>query len=532
MAAAYDAVLIGAGHNGLVAAAYLAKAGLRVLVLERRSVVGGGLATQEIHPGFRCDIGAHRIAPLRREMVRDLKLRKHGLNVVRPDPAIFAPTPGGGGLLLSPDVRKSTKAIAVFSGADAERWPEFAERMAGVARFLRRLGALTPPHAARPDRSDLWGLVRLGARLRLAGRRTMTDVLRTLPMPVAELLDEWFETDLLKGALGAAAVTGMSLGPRAAGTACALLLHQAGADGDAPTAVRRVRGGAAALAEALGAAAVEAGAELRTHAGVERIEIRDGRAVGVVLADGEEIAADRVLSGADPRRTFLELVEPTHLTPDFLDDVAAIRLRGACAKLHLALGELPRFDGLPNDGPFEGVISIAPSLDHLEHASDDAKYGAISEEPYLEAAIPSASDPSLAPEGRHVMSILLQYAPYHLKQGRWDDARRDALADRAVATLARYAPNLPDAVIARHVLAPPDLESEFGMSEGNIYHGELTLDQFFLMRPVPGWARYRTPIENLYLCGAGTHPGGGASGSSGYNAAREVLSDLKARKRS
>ncbi len=356
----------------------------------------------------------------------------------------------------------------------------------------------------------------------------MAEVLRTLPMSVAEFLDEWFESDALKGMLGATGITGIFQGPMAAGTAFTFLQqHVEGADGVIkPT--RLVRGGMGTLTRALADAARQAGAEIRTSAAVERLNIKDGRAAGVVLASGEEIAAKRIISNADPRRTFLELVEPLHLDPEFVRKVRGIKFRGACAKVHLALGELPRFHGLNGESAhLRGTISVAPSLGYLERAYDDAKYGRTSKKPYLEAVISSLSDPSLAPAGAHVMSVLVQYAPYHLKEGNWSDTRREELGDRVVDMLADYSPNLRSAIMDRQVLTPLVLERVYGLTEGNIYHGELALDQLYFMRPVPGWARYRTPIDNLYLCGAGTHPGGGVTGAPGYNAARAILKDVK-----
>ncbi|MBI4512713.1 MAG: NAD(P)/FAD-dependent oxidoreductase [Gemmatimonadetes bacterium] len=527
MTATYDAVVIGAGHNGLVTAAYLAKAGLRVLVLERREAVGGAAVTEELAPGFRCDTGAHRIGLLRREIARDLALTRYGLEIVRPDPAVFTPLPDGRHLVVWREPRKTAEAIRGFSKADAERWIPFTTRMAKVARVLAAVQAIPPPRVTEPARSDLWTFLKLGARLRLGGRTAMADLLRTLPMSAADLLDEWFESDALKGTLGAGGITGVFQGPRSAGTAY-VMLHYAGSEPGALRPCALVRGGTGKLAQALAGAAVRHGAQIRTGAEVRQILVRDGCASGVLLASGEEIAAARVISNADPRRTFLGLVDPVHLGAGFLQEIRHMRFGGACAKVHLALGELPNFTCAPGDGPhLRGVISIAPSLDYLERAYDDAKYGGISCRPYLEAVIPSLHDSGLAPPGRHVMSILVQYAPYRLKEGGWDAARRDALADLVVETLAEYAPNVKSAIIARHVLTPCDLEAVFGLTEGNIHHGEMTLDQLFFMRPVPGWARYRTPIERLYLCGAGAHPGGGVSGMSGWNAAREILSDVR-----
>jgi phytoene dehydrogenase-like protein len=355
----------------------------------------------------------------------------------------------------------------------------------------------------------------------------MVELLRTVPMSVGELLDDWFETDILKGVLGARGVTGVLQGPRSGGTAFVLLHHQVGRPVGAFRAPHAVRGGVGSLARALTAAATSFGAEVRTGAEVVRVLSKGGRATGVVLQNGDEIAARRVVSGADPRRTFLDLCDPSRLTPDFVRAVRSVRYRGAWAKVNLALGALPTFAALRDAGEtaLRGTISISPSLDYLERAYDDAKYGRVSDRPYLEIRIPSLADASLAPPGRHVMSIEVQYAPYRLREGEWDDSARDALGDRVVETLAAYAPELPGSILHRQVLTPRDLETTFALTEGHTYHGEMTLDQILFMRPVAGWSRYRTPVGGLYLCGAGTHPGGGIAGVPGANAARVILKD-------
>lgn len=527
MSASYEAIVIGAGPNGLAAAAYLARAGLRVLVLEGRDRVGGAAATEEVFPGFRFDV-LHGIRPLHPALAKDLGLPGR-LEFIDADPTVYSPLPNGGGLLLWRDSGRSAEAIRRFSTADAERWPGFADRVARAAGFLESIYREAPPDVVGGGAADLWALLRLGGRLRRLGKREMTEVLRLLPMSVAEFLDDWFETDVLKGTLGAGGVTGIFQGPGAAGTAYVLLHHQVGNGRGALRASRSLRGGASALSEAIAAAARAGGAEIRTGAAVERVVVEEGRARGVVLEGGAEISAGRIVSSADPRRTFLELLGPVHLDPGFVRKVRNIKYRGACAKVHLALGELPRFRGAPEDGShLRGVISISPSLTYLERAYDDAKYGGVSREPYLEVVVPSVNDPSLAPADRHAMSVFVQYAPYHLGGGaRWDGAGREALGDAVVKTLAGYAPNLEATILDRQVLTPRDLEETYDLTEGNIYQGELTLDQVVFMRPVPGWARYRTPIERLYLCGSGTHPADGLTAACGYNAARQVLRDVK-----
>jgi phytoene dehydrogenase-like protein len=532
--AAYDAIVIGAGLNGLVAAAYLGKAGQRVLVVERRDVIGGTVATEEVFPGFRFDICRHDAGWLSPRIASDLKLKRHGLEMLDVDASVFAPHPSGDRndyLLLHHDAQRSAALIRKHSAADAEKWPRFAERIARLAGFLKAAYATGAPAVDASSFSDLMSLASLGTRLRVfLGKTEMVELLRTVPMSVAELLDDWFETDALKGAVGARGVTGIMQGPRSGGTAFVLLHHQVGRPVGAFRAPAAVRGGVGNVARAVAAAATAFGVEIRTGVEVARVRTQAGRATGVVLGNGDEITAHRVVSGADPRRTFFDLCDPTRLEPEFVRGVRNLRYRGAWAKVNLALGSLPTFSALRESGAetsLRGTISISPSLTYLERAYDDAKYGRVSEQPHLEIRIPSLADSTLAPPGKHVMSIEVQYAPYHLRDGRWDAAARDALGDRVIETLATYAPDLPGAVLHRQVLTPLDLEETFALTEGHAYHGELTLDQILFMRPVAGWSRYRTPVRDLYLCGAGTHPGGGIAGGSGANAAREILKDVK-----
>lgn len=535
---AYDAIVIGAGHNGLVTAAYLARAGLRVLALEGRDFVGGAAVTQEVFPGFKFEAGAHRIGRLHPMLARDLRsaldrAEAGGLSqtygraeLVDTDPTVFTPLPDGRHLTLWREPARSIEAVRKFSEADANNWTAFGALVATACGLLGELYQDAPPDVLSRKGSDLWELLRLGRAFRRLGKREMTEVMRVLPMTVRELLDEWFETEVLKGTLGAAGITGLRQGPMGGGTAFMFLHQHVGAAPGVFRGFELVRGGIGNLIKALEAFALESGAEIRKNATVERIAVEEGRAGGVVLADGDEIAARRVVSSLDPKRTFLQLLDPTTLDPNFLRAVRNIRMNGVCAKVNLALSELPDFRCLPGDGPhLRGLISISPSLRYLERAYDDAKYGRISAEPYLEAFIPSLHDAGMAPPGQHVMSILVQYAPYHLKSRSWDDAMRAELGDAVVKTLASYAPNIEAAILHRQVFTPLDLEADFGLTEGNIYHGEMTLDQLFLLRPVPGWARYRAPIDNLYLCGAGAHPGGGVTGAPGYNAARRILKD-------
>jgi phytoene dehydrogenase-like protein len=528
LSASYDAIVIGAGHNGLVAAAYLARSGLRVVVLERRRVVGGAAATEELFPGFRFDTGAHRLGRLHPALVKDLELARHGLELAWANPSVLTPLPDGRYLSLWREPDAAADSIAAFSSADAEKWDAFTGLVAQVASVLKAVHGSLPPRVPDGPARDLATLIRLAGGLRRLGKKEMIEVLRVLPMSLEELLAEWFETDGLKGTLAAAGIVGMCHGPMSSGTAYMLFHHHVGCAAGALRPLQRARGGLGSLTRTLAAAAGAYGVEIRTGADVGRIVTSNASVLGVTLANGDEVRARLILSSAGPGTTFLRLLDPSRLDRDFVQDVSNVRYRGATAKVHLALGELPRFGGVPAGGEhLSGAISISPSLEYLERASDAAKYGTVSGEPYLEAVIPSISDPSMAPPGHHSMSVLVQYAPYHLREGTWDAARREALGDLVVQTLARYAPKLPASILHRHVLTPLDLEREFGLQEGSIYHGEMTLDRLYFMRPVAGWARYRTPVDGLYLCGAGAHPGGGVTGYPGYNAARRVLADSR-----
>jgi phytoene dehydrogenase-like protein len=520
-------IIVGAGHNGLVTAFYLARAGLKPLVLERRERVGGAAATEEIAPGFRVPALAHTVGPLRPDIARDLRLEAHGLSLIEPDPYLAALSPDGRAIVFSRDAARTAASIAALSARDAQRYPEFQTSLARVAGVLERVQDRPPPDIDRPSAGDLWSLLQSGRRFRALGRRDGFRLLRWMPMAVADLVGEWFETDLLQAAIAARGIHGAFLGPWSAGSAAILLLSAAFdplPGGGAATA----RGGPGALADALAHAAAAAGARIRTGAEVARIQITDGAVAGVVLAGGEAIAATAVVSNADPRRTYLGLIDPLDLEPGFAGRVRNYRAHGTVAKVNLALDGLPSFTALARDrGPgFAGRIHVGPGIDYLERAFDAAKYGAFSEAPYLDVTIPSIADPSLAPPGRHVMSIHAQFAPYGLRGADWQDAR-DALGDAVLRTLADYAPDLERRVIHRLVLTPVDLERRFGLTGGHIHHGELSLDQLFTMRPMLGWARYRAPVRGLYLCGAGTHPGGGMTGASGRNAAREIVKDMR-----
>lgn len=519
MAHLYDTIIIGAGHNGLTAAAYLARAGQSVLVLERREQVGGTLVTEVPWPGFHVDTAVHR-GQLAAEVVQELELGRHGLHWLPALAPVFGPTPAGGAVLLSPDTAATREALRRFAPADADRWPEFRARLDRFAGVLRTAYHLTMPRLPEIPAGDLPPLARLLLHWRGLGKQEMMELLRLLPMSAAELLDEWFTGGPLKGVLGALGVHGLTQGPLSAGTAFLLLHHWINHGGPFKATAR---GGLGQITQALAAAARLHNAEVRLDAEVARILVKDGRATGVALTNGDEVAGRRVVSALDPRRTFLNLVDPLELEPDFVRAVQNIKMRGAWAKVNLALAGLPHFPSAPDPAALQGTLVISPSLAYLERAYDAAKYGGVSEQPYLEAVIPTLADPSLAPAGRHILSIHMQFAPYRLKTGHWDAGQREALGDLVVQTLAGYAPDLPGLILERQVLTPLDLERTFGLTEGNLYHGEMMLDQILFMRPVPGWAQYHTPIAGLYLCGPGAHPGGGVSGLPGRNAARQIL---------
>ncbi|HKW88008.1 MAG TPA: NAD(P)/FAD-dependent oxidoreductase [Candidatus Acidoferrales bacterium] len=521
--------IIGGGQNSLVAAFYLARAGHKPLVLERRPVVGGLTITEEFHPGFRASLLDGAFGPLPAQVAKDMQLERHGVQWLKPQIQIFAPSPDGRALLFDSDPRAAAKCIEGFSKSDAAKYLQLADIIESAAPLVRHLLTMTPPEIDRPSAVDIWNLLRAGRQFRGLGKRNMQHLLRWGPMAVADFVAEFFETELLRAAMAAPAIFGAAAGPWSAGTT-ALFLLRTGAAGSPGVASASAKGGAGAISEAMAAAAKQAGAEIHTGAEVERINIKNGAVSGVVFANGEEIAASAVVSGADPKRTFLQLLDAEYLAPSFLAKMQNYRSKGVVARIFLALDGLPNFTALENasetDAALAARIHIGPEIDYLEHAFDDSKYGDFSRAPYLEASIPTLLDASLAPVGKHVMSIHMQYAPYKLTNGDWSK-RRDALADVVVKTLAQYAPDLPQHILARRVITPLDFEEIYGVTGGHIFHGEPALDQLFTMRPLLGWARYRTPIRGLFLCGSGTHPGAGLTGASGFNAAREILKSVK-----
>ncbi len=524
----YDITVIGAGHNGLVAAYYLAKAGLKTLVLERRELVGGGAITEEFHPGFRCSTLAGSPGPLLPQIIKDFQLERRGIEFITPEVRVWAPNTNGNSLCIYEDAKRTADGLTKTSPADAARYPEFIATFARIGGALAPVLSMTPPDIEDLSASEMWQLGKLGWAIRGLGKKDEYRLLRYGPMAVADLAAEWFESECLRALVAARGISGAFAGPWSAGTSAAVLLQAA--NGGSPFApATMVKGGMGALTHALAQAATEAGAEIRTGAEVVTIQVKDGKAVGVVLRNGEELPAWTTVSGHDPGITLLELVDPGELEPSYRNHMQNYRAVGTVAKIQLALSALPEFIGLTESCAKEklsGRIHIGPEIDYLERAFDAAKYGDISRQPYLDIRIPSLSDGTLALNGGHVMSIHAQFAPYHLRDGDWN-SRREELGDIVVNTLSEYAPNLRSLIVARQVITPLDLEQTYGLRNGHIHHGEQSLDQFFAFRPLIGWAQYRTPIKGLYLCSAGTHPGGGITGGPGANAAREVIKEFK-----
>jgi phytoene dehydrogenase-like protein len=516
-------VVVGAGHNGLACAALLAKAGRKPLVLERRPMVGGAAVTEEFHPGFKAPSLAHVAGPLRPSLVEALGLT---VETVRPEPRFVAPLGDGRVLRLWGDVERTAAEIRAFSGKDADRWAAFHQSLSRITAALARVLDATPPDVDRPGLRDIWSLLGLGLAVRRLGRDDAYRLLRWGPMAVADFAGEWFESEPLRALIAARGVFGAFAGPWSAGTTANLLLQAAASGGDGAGACVMVKGGPGALTQALAEAARRHGAEIRTGAEVQRLAVRDGRVCGVVLAGGEEIEAGAVVSGADPKRTFLQMLDPRVLDPVDLQRLRSYQQAGMCAKVNLALSGLPSFKGVTDAATLSGRIHLGREVDEIERAFDEAKHGGIPARPWLEATLPTLTDPGLAPPDRHVMSVYVQYTPYRLKQGDWD-ARRGELGDVVLRTLEGYAPGISGLVLHRQVLTPLDLERTYGLTEGHPFHGEPSLNQLFTMRPLLGLGRYRGPLPGLYLCGAGAHPGGGLTGAPGANAAREILRDLR-----
>ena len=519
----HDAIVIGAGHNGLVHAAYLARAGYKVVVLERRHIVGGAGVTEEIYPGFKYLPGAYLISLLRAEVIRELELPKYGAELI-PLESTFAPQPDGNYLADWPDHDLTRAEILRHSARDADAYAEYAAAMRRLALAIKPLLDLTPPNPASPR--DPQTMAHIAARLRAMPREDFDLLGRLLTMSAGDFLDDWFESDALKGTKCTSSIIGTFLGPRSPGSGYVLLHHYVGAIDGVFRAWAFAKGGTGALTGAIADAARAAGAEIRTEAPVARVLIKNGQAIGVVLANGDELYADRVISNADAKTTYGKLVERHELPDELHADIARYRTTSASCKVNLALDALPTFTALPKDKQalMRGSIEIAPSIDYLEQAYDDAKFGGWSQRPFMDALIPSLLDPGMAPPGKHVMSIFVQYASSDLSGG-WTAAKKAEFLDRTIDTLADYAPDLKSKILHKHIMTPADIEERFGITDGHIFHGELSLHQLFFLRPAPGWAQYRTPIKGLWMCGSSTHPGGFICGAPGRNAAREIIAE-------
>jgi len=526
MATRYDAIIVGGGHNGLVNAAYLARAGKKVLVLERRHVLGGAAVTEEIFPGFKFSVCSYVVSLLRPEIIRELDLPRHGLEILPLD-GTMTPMPSGDYLWRVNDHAKTMREIRRHSRADADAYEEFGKAMVQMCRFVKPILSMTPPDPTTLNPRDLMKLLFLGRRFQSLSSEDKYNQVQLMTMSAIDFLDQWFETDVLKATMSASGIIGTFLGVRSPGTAYVLLHHYMGEIDGAFRSWGFARGGTGAISNSIAGAAREAGVEIRTRAGIGKILVRNGKATGVALQNGDEIQADIVSSSVDPNRTFLRMIDPEHLPSDFIEEVKRYKFRGSSGKVNLALDALPDFTCLPGPGVhLRGAISISPAVEYMERAYDEAKYGAYSSRPYIDMVIPSLTDPSVAPPGKHVLSCFVQYAPYKLKEGpeAWE-GKREAFGDTVVDTISQYAPNLKKIIIGRQVVTPLDMDREFGLTEGNIFQGELSLEQLFFLRPVPGWAKYRTPIKNLYMCGSATHPGGGIMGANGRIAAMEILKD-------
>ena len=524
----YDAIIIGGGHNGLIAAAYLAKAGKKVIVLEKRPILGGATVTEEVYPGFKYTVFSYVVSLLRPEIIRELELAKHGLTIL-PLESTFTPMPNDDYLVRWGDHAKTYREIARHSKRDADTYDDYGQLMYHMAKAVKPILSAVPPDISslNPRKLRPLDMAQLGRHFLGLEDEKLHAFVKLMVMSSADFLDEWFETEALKATMSASGIIGTFLGPRSPGTAYVLLHHYMGEIDGVFRAWGFAKGGTGSVPEAIARSARALGADIRTDAPVAEVIVKNGRSIGVALENGDELYADAVASSLDPRQTFINLVDEKELPADFLTAIKKFRYRGSSAKVNLALDGLPNFTALPGFGPhLRGAISISPSIDYLERAYDDAKYGEFSKRPYVDMIIPSLIDPEMAPPGKHVMSCFVQYAPYHLAHGNWDE-RREEFGDTVIDTIAEFAPNIKDIILHRQVMTPLDIERITGLSEGNIFQGELSLQQLFFLRPAPGWGDYRTPIKGYYQCGSGTHPGGGIMGASGRLGALEILKELR-----
>jgi phytoene dehydrogenase-like protein len=525
-AGSYDAIVIGAGHNGLIAAAYLARAGKKVVVLERNDRVGGATVTREIFPGYRFTEFSYVVSLLRPDIIRDLELPRHGLKIL-PLPSTVTPMDNGDYLAAWDDHDLTRREIYRHSPRDAEAVDEYSRVMARAAKAIKPMLSVVPPDPSSMSWRDLAGLLKLGRIGASMSEQERYRIAKLMTQSAGDLLDEWFEFDPLKGTKSASGIIGTFLGPRSPGTAYVLLHHYMGEIDGAFRAWGFAKNGTGGIAEAIATSARALGVEVRLSASVEKVIVQGGRATGVALANGDELRAKVVMSAVDPKRSFLQFLEPKHLPDEFVQAIRNFRVRGSSGKVNLALSELPQFTCLPGDGPLHrGAISFSPSIDYIERAYDDAKYGHFSQRPYIDSIIPSMIDRDMAPPGHHVMSCFVQYAPYDI-EGGWDDAKRDAFGEAVISTIERHAPNIRRAIVGKQVITPKDIEDTAGITGGNIFHGELLLHQLFFLRPAPQWADFRTPLPGYYYGASGAHPGGGIMGANGQLAAMEVLKDWR-----
>ena len=519
----YDAIVIGGGHNGLTAAAYLARAGKEVLVLERRYVLGGAAVTEDGFPGFKFSVCSYVVSLLKANIIRELMLPKFGLELL-PLESTFTPLDNDY-LMRTADPDETYREMYRHSPRDAETYTRFGPLMGQIGMAVRPILETIPPNAIRPSFPDLSAMKKLLNHFKTLSSEQFEYLTKLMTMSSADFLDEWFEFEPLKATMSASGIIGTFMGPRSPGSAYVMLHHYMGDIDGAFRAWGFQRGGTGAVSMAIARSAEYFGAKIMTEAPVEKVIVNNGRAIGVALENGDEYKADKVISALDPKLSFLKMVDETDLPNDFVTDIKNFRIRGSSGKVNLALDALPEFTCLPGNGPhLRGAISISPDFDYIEKAYDDAKYGNFSEVPYIDIIIPSVLDPEMAPPGKHVMSCFVQYAPYNINGG-WDDQKREDFGDAVINALARFAPNIKDIILHRQVLTPADIESTFGLTEGNIFHGELSLQQLFALRPAVKWANYKTPITNYYQCGSGTHPGGGITGSPGEMAAKKIIKD-------
>ncbi|MBI5822403.1 MAG: NAD(P)/FAD-dependent oxidoreductase [Chloroflexi bacterium] len=520
----YNAIIIGGGHNGLVAAAYLARAGKKVVVLERRHIAGGAAVTEEIFPGYKFTEFSYVVSLLRPEIIRDLELPRHGLKIL-PLPSTVTPMENGDYLAAWDDHDLTRREIYRHSPKDAEAYDEYARVMARAAKAIKPIINLIPPDPTSLSVRDLLGLLKVGQYAASLSEKELYAVAKLATQSSADLLEEWFETDALKGTKAASGIIGTFLGPRSPGTAYVLLHHYMGEIDGAFRAWGFAKNGSGGVSSSILSAAESLGAEIRLNASVKQVKVKNDRAVGVILENGDEITSKVVMSAADPKRTFLQFVEQKYFPDEFVTSIQNFRTRGSSGKVNIALSELPQFTALPNEPALHrGAVSISPSIDYIERAYDDAKYGQISKRPYLDMIFPSMIDPDMAPPGQHVMSCFVQYAPYDL-EGGWNDEKRNELGETVISTIEQYAPNIRKAIVGMQVISPKDIEDIAGITGGNIFHGELLLHQIFFLRPTPQWADFRTPLKGYYFGASGAHPGGGVMGAAGMLAAKEILKD-------